>query len=197
MSPYFLKLLTKFTSTVCKDFKRRMEAIFIPLAIIIFIISGGWFRRACCIFPEQSFAVEKSSWLHSENVIRLEVLPEKISTGTWPGFKMEPKMSVDPHKTSIWATPLIQTFCQKKRDIFSLMLHWLQEVYNFGKVGKVGKVGKMQMCETKTTCNVLGFLPFCISPKLDHWHSKTVWKMNDEVKVEEQQLIGCTNWRPA
>lgn len=147
IASYFLKLVTKFTSTVCKDFKRRMEAIFIPLAIISFITCGGWFRRACRNFPQQSSPVEKSSPLHSENVIRLEVLPEKISTGSWPGFKMEPKMSVDPHKTSIWAMPLMQTFCQEKKDILSLMVHWLQVVYSFGKWHKGRQKANVQNVE--------------------------------------------------
>ena len=88
-----------------------MAALF-ALTNAFFITSEGWFGRAPCSLFFRSLLLKESSFLlHSENVIRLEALAEKISTGSRPDFKTEPNTSADPIKAWIEALPLMQTFC--------------------------------------------------------------------------------------
>ena len=87
-----------------------MAALF-ALTNVFLITSEGWFGRASCSLFFRSLLVEESSLLHSEIVIRLEVLAEKIATGSQPDFKTEPNTSADPIKAWIEALPLMQTFC--------------------------------------------------------------------------------------
>lgn len=108
-------LHTKFVSTVCKDFINRTVADFLDLTRAFFITSGGWFCRTSWNVLFKLIPLEEFSSLCSDNTARLEVLGQKISTGSWSGLKTEPYTSTDPIRVLIRANPLMQTLWFKTK----------------------------------------------------------------------------------
>ena len=108
-------LHTKFVSMVCKDFINRTVADFLDLTRAFFITSGGWFCRTSWNVLFKLGPLEEFSSLCSDNTERLDVLGQKISTGSWSGPKTEPYTSTDPIRVLIRANPLMQTLWFKTK----------------------------------------------------------------------------------